>query len=287
MKLYCVYLTIYSGDKMPQLYIGSSSIDKINNGYRGSVSSKKYKSIWIEQLKISPALFETKILKTFNIRKDATFYENQIQHELNVVESENYINMWYASPNGFKGYDSSGENNPNYGKKCSRETKQKISEFNKGRKLSDENRKNMSKSAVNRRKENSWNQIKDKPMFERFDSYEHFGIEIMNLYEKCYKIPLLISEQMSVTEGSIKTYLRHNNKEFISNANWTKIIRNYGGRWKNIQEYEQNIISLHKIGLSPSQIAEELKINSWGVYSSLKRNNISPHKGKPGPIPHS
>jgi len=272
---------------MPPLYIGSSSIDRIKNGYRGSVSSKKYKNIWTEQLKISPCLFETKILKTFNNRKDATFYENQIQHELNVVESENYINMWYASPNGFKGYDSSGENNPNYGKHHSIETKEKISKKAKGRKLSDNTKKKLSNAHTIRRKENSWNQIKDKPMFKRFNSYEDFGIEIMNLYEKCYKIPLLISEQMHVTEGSIKTYLKHNNKEFTSNGNWTKIIRNYGGRWNNIQEYEDSIISLHKIGLSPTQIAEELKINSWGVISSLKRNDFTPHKGKLGPIARS
>ena len=287
MKLYCVYLTIYSGDKMPSLYIGSSSIDRVKNGYRGSVSSKKYKSIWIEQLKISPALFETKILKTFNNRKDATFHENQIQHELNAVEDENYINMWYASPNGFKGYDSSGENNPNYGKKHSKETKEKISRKATNRKPSEKTRKKQSISAFNRRKDNSWNQIKTKPMFNRFSSYEEFGEEIMSLYEKCYRVPLLISEQMNVTEGSIKTYLKHNEKEFVSDANWTKIIRNYGDRWKNISEYEADIMFLHEKGLSPNQIANELTINSWGVYSSLKRNNITPHKGKPGPIPRS
>ncbi len=30
--MYCVYLTTYSGDKLPPYYIGSTSIAKISNG---------------------------------------------------------------------------------------------------------------------------------------------------------------------------------------------------------------------------------------------------------------
>lgn len=283
MKKYCVYLTIYSGDKLPPLYIGSSSVKRVENGYKGSVSSKEHKHIWKEQLLLSPALFETKILKRFNTREEASLYENFLHHSLDVVNDENYINKWYAVPNGFKGYSSKGINNPNYGKKHSEETRKKISEKAKGRKISCEQRKNLSVAAQKRKKENSWNQLKDKELFKRFDSYEVFGKEIMYFYESCDKIPLFISEKMNVTEGSVKTYLKHHDKEYISNANWSKILRNYGNRWSNITEYENNIISLHNNGLSPGQISKELKINGWGVLSVLKKHMITPHKAKTGP----
>ena len=31
--MYCVYLTIYTGNKLPPFYIGSTSLKKINKGY--------------------------------------------------------------------------------------------------------------------------------------------------------------------------------------------------------------------------------------------------------------
>jgi hypothetical protein len=52
--IYCTYLTIYSGNKLPPFYIGSTSVNRISNGYHGSVSSKRYKSIWLEELKTNP-----------------------------------------------------------------------------------------------------------------------------------------------------------------------------------------------------------------------------------------
>ena len=48
--IYCTYLTIYSGNKLPTFYIGSTSVEKIEQGYRGSVSSKRYQSIWEKEL---------------------------------------------------------------------------------------------------------------------------------------------------------------------------------------------------------------------------------------------
>ena len=44
--MYCVYLTVYSGNLLPMFYIGSSSVKKIQNGYCGSISSKKYKNVF-------------------------------------------------------------------------------------------------------------------------------------------------------------------------------------------------------------------------------------------------
>lgn len=43
---YCVYVTTYLGKKLPPFYIGSTSVDNLKNGYKGSVMSKKYKNIW-------------------------------------------------------------------------------------------------------------------------------------------------------------------------------------------------------------------------------------------------
>ncbi len=116
MNLFCVYLTIYSGNKMPNLYIGSTSIRKIlRNNYRGSVSSKKYKRIWNEELKNNPNKFATFILSTHKTRIDALEKEKEMQIKFNVIKSNLYINMAIAVPNGYFGMDTSKSNNPNYG----------------------------------------------------------------------------------------------------------------------------------------------------------------------------
>jgi len=112
--MYCVYLTTYSGDLLPAFYIGSSSIENIDNGYKGSVKSKRWKTIWKNELKNNPHLFNVEIIKTFKTRQEATDYEYEYQKLHNVVNSENYINMAYAMKNGFFGRDVSGSNNPMY-----------------------------------------------------------------------------------------------------------------------------------------------------------------------------
>jgi len=73
--MYCVYLTTYSGDLLPAFYIGSSSIENIDNGYKGSVKSKRWKTIWKNELKNNPHLFNVEIIKTFKTRQEATDYE--------------------------------------------------------------------------------------------------------------------------------------------------------------------------------------------------------------------
>lgn len=109
---YCTYLTIYLGSKLPMFYIGSSTIKKINAGYRGSVKSKKYKQIWKQELKDNPHLFKTEIIKEYYSRKMALYREKKLQKQLNVVKSSLYINMSIAAPNGFFGMG--GENHPLY-----------------------------------------------------------------------------------------------------------------------------------------------------------------------------
>ena len=129
---YCVYLTIYRGSKLPPFYIGSTSVLKIDNGYHGSVSSKKYKHIYQNELKNNPDSFKTVIISKFKSRAEALIKERILQIYLNVVKSPMYFNMSIASPNGFAGMDVKGENNPNYGSKMSIESKEILSKCRKG-----------------------------------------------------------------------------------------------------------------------------------------------------------
>ena len=117
MSIYCTYITFYRGNKLPPFYIGSTSVEKVNNGYRGSVLSKQYKDIWKHELKTSPHLFVTRILSTHNDRKSATSKEEYLQRKLNVVRSTMYINKSLATPNGMFGMNVKKEAHPNYGKR--------------------------------------------------------------------------------------------------------------------------------------------------------------------------
>lgn len=131
--MYCVYLTIYLGNKMPPFYIGSSSIEKLTNGYHGSVSSKKWKDIWDQELKSNPHLFKTKIVCSHNTRQEAFCKEYKLQKALNIMKkSEMYINMSVAAKNGYFGMDMNGANNHFYGKIHKIETKQLMSTKQKG-----------------------------------------------------------------------------------------------------------------------------------------------------------
>ena len=115
--MYCVYLTEYYGNKMPSKYVGSSSIKRIENGYKGSVSSKKYKDIWKEEIKNNPNLFKVSILSLHQTREEALEFELKFQMENNILLDETYINRSLAKPNGYYGMDVSGNKNPMYGKK--------------------------------------------------------------------------------------------------------------------------------------------------------------------------
>lgn len=107
--MYCTYLTIYTGSKMPRRYIGSSYAERIKEeGYNGTVLSKRYKSIWNKERKENPHLFKTRILSLFETSKEARQAEKDIQIKYNVVKSPDYINMSLAQPNGFFGMSRKG-----------------------------------------------------------------------------------------------------------------------------------------------------------------------------------
>jgi len=143
MSIYCVYLTTYKGSKLPPFYIGSSSVEKVNNGYHGSVCSREYKSIWKQELIENPQLFETKIISTHDDRKEATLREREFQKKVNAVKSPLYINQatgagtFHADIRGkknpFYGSSRTGEQNPMYSKTHKESTRKKMSASGKGK----------------------------------------------------------------------------------------------------------------------------------------------------------
>lgn len=115
MSIYCTYITFYRGNKLPPFYIGSTTVEKINNGYHGTVTSKEYKNIWKSELKENLHLFKTKIISIHDNRVSALDKEFRLQKQLKVVKSSMYINKSLASKNGFFGMSVTKEKHHSYG----------------------------------------------------------------------------------------------------------------------------------------------------------------------------
>ena len=90
--MYCVYLTSYRGNQLPPFYIGTTSLKNIDKGYLGSVSSKKYKNIWKEEIKNHRELFTNTIVAVYSTQQEAFAREQFFQRSLNVLENSLYIN---------------------------------------------------------------------------------------------------------------------------------------------------------------------------------------------------
>lgn len=104
MSIYCTYLTVYKGNKLPPFYIGSTSINKIKMGYKGSVKSDKYMELWKHELKHYPMLFSTRIISIHDTREAAYIKESKLQKQLSVVSSPLYINMTDVTTNKIGNY---------------------------------------------------------------------------------------------------------------------------------------------------------------------------------------
>ena len=161
---YCVYITIYSGSKMPSNYIGSSTVKALINGYRGSVRSKRYKDIWEQEIRNNPDLFNIQIISLHHTQREAIYKELTLQRMFNVVKSYDFINQSYAQPYGCYGMNMKGRPSPMKGRKhtpeairkgiesrqrngtliCTDETKEKIRQKNKGVACPEERRKRIS-----------------------------------------------------------------------------------------------------------------------------------------------
>jgi len=145
--MFCTYLTIYNGKFLPKWYIGSTSVEKINKGYRGSIRSKKYKFKWSQELKEHPELFKTVIIKIFETRKEALQSEYEYQVGCDVVKSEDYINQSLAIPNGFFGMKPNKHTEVTKQKMHKPKSKEHAANISIGRKgivFSEETRKKMS-----------------------------------------------------------------------------------------------------------------------------------------------
>uniref|UniRef100_A0AAU8HY38 HNH endonuclease n=1 Tax=Rhizobium phage LG08 TaxID=3129229 RepID=A0AAU8HY38_9CAUD len=132
-KPYCVYITVYTGNKLPPFYIGKGTISKIEKGYRGSVGSGRYKKIWREEKKNNPHLFRIKIHKSFEIEDEAYAYEKSMLEHFDAHKSPLFINM---AINGEKFNFSGG--------KHSEESRRKIGESNSEKWRNDEFRERAS-----------------------------------------------------------------------------------------------------------------------------------------------
>lgn len=125
--MYCVYLTVYFGNKLPRRYIGSTKVERIHQGYNGSIKSKKYKSTYLEEQCENKHLFKTRILSYHSSHEEAIAEELRLHIKYNVVKSDKYMNMSLASQSGCFGRDLSGINHPMYGKKQTEDVKKRIS----------------------------------------------------------------------------------------------------------------------------------------------------------------
>lgn len=94
--MFVTYLTIYEGDRLPPYYIGSTTVDRIEAGYHGSVRSKKYQAIWDEELKLRPELFDTLVLGEFATRAESLEAESALHLKHKVVTNPLFINMGVA-----------------------------------------------------------------------------------------------------------------------------------------------------------------------------------------------
>lgn len=111
--MYCTYLTTYTGNKMPPFYIGSTSLKNIKLGYKGSVSSKRYKSIWESEIINNPSKFKVRVISIHETRQEAYVKEDYLQRTLKIKNNDMYINKCYA----INGRDGKGINNNMYGRK--------------------------------------------------------------------------------------------------------------------------------------------------------------------------
>lgn len=130
MTIYCTYLTIYRGNKLPPFYIGYSSVNKVMNGYHGSVKSRKYKNIWENELKESPQLFYTRILSEHDTIGEAKAKETKLQKYVNAHKNPLYINRNIAGESFYLEHHSEETKARLSRRHSSKETRKKISENN-------------------------------------------------------------------------------------------------------------------------------------------------------------
>jgi hypothetical protein len=232
---YVVYNITYSGDKLPSKnnsnispsnYIGSTSIEHIKKGYMGSVSSKKYKNIWKSELKNNLHLFKLEIISYHDTRKEALWKELESQKIFNVVKNPLFVNMSYATPNGYFGSSIFGEDHqmfgkkgilsPNFGRKDSIETKAKKSKSATGFQHSPETKEKLSiinKGKVGEKSQNfglkrsievKQNKSKQEQKFYQIITPDGESFTILGMKKFCIENNLNYSSMYQVSSNKIK-----------------------------------------------------------------------------------
>jgi hypothetical protein len=195
MTIYVTYITLYRGNKLPPFYIGYTSKEKIGKGYRGSVTSKKYKDIWKLEIKNNPHLFKTKIIKEFTSKLEAILHEEKIHIQFNVDNNPLYTNMiksrhYWANNGGYKLTKEQREN----------------------RKWSDERKRNQSSITTNKNKE-VWGSYSDEQRTIRSENISK-SLKGRNVHNK--GIVRTEVEKKSISEGTKKAMGSENLRKHLS-----------------------------------------------------------------------
>lgn len=90
--MFVTYLTIYNGSKMPPFYIGSTSNQRIEAGYRGSVRGVEFGAIWKQELLEHPELFDVLVLSEHPTREEALEEEQRLHLKHDVARNPRFIN---------------------------------------------------------------------------------------------------------------------------------------------------------------------------------------------------
>ena len=264
--MYVCYLTIYNGDKLPPFYIGSTSLNNINKGYKGSVVSIKYGKIFKEELKNNIKLFDVLIISEHKTRVSAMEAELEVQKKMGVVKSDRFINESYASVNGMFGRGVKGDANPMFGKTHTDESKEIMrikrghdkryeptdehreicSKTHKGKIVSDETREKISK---NRKGKNS--------------GFNH------PMYKK--KMPFETREKIS--KANKGRFVSDETREKISKAKKNKVRGKFSDEWK------KNISKANKGKIMSDETKKKLIKSKTGMSYKI---SICPHCGKEG-----
>ena len=199
MSIYCTYITFYRGNKLPPFYIGSTSVDRVNSGYKGSVVSRAYKDLWKSELRKNSYLFKTKVISTHLTRKDALAKEEKLQRSLNVIKNPLYTNKSYATTGCFGDSKS--------GTKQSKETIDKITKALLGKKRTPEqckrigdSKRGISQSAESNKKRSV--SLKGRSTYIRSAQHKK------NISERQLGQTLKVEHKKKIAEG-LKKYWYH------------------------------------------------------------------------------
>jgi hypothetical protein len=169
----------------------------------------------------------------------------------------------------------SGEENGMYGKKHSEETKHKIRLKAMGRKPSKRIIEKMKISQQKNKKNNSWNQILKHNSNIKAKCYDDLEKKICELYKSGKQNMSWISKELNFSTtncGVIKRILTEN-KLPIPSPTWSKIVKKYGYRWKNMNEFTAELKDLYSNGMNINRISKHLGLNDWIVTSTLRNSD--------------